>query len=573
MKFTKIGKLLHVNLRAEGKDDKELAVDIKLQTIVHSDDLVELHPNLVGMLWDADGNPRFATLIDSVRLKCQLKHHDVKVQTVLVRDAKLHKITVTPMVLSFAAIEFTATFYPGTQTVASLSMYLAEDVELDVRPLDDPYRSAGRRAEGHHAARRGEGHGDQEPGCIKGGEARPAEATRREPQEGGADRARRQRSAAGQGQGAGGVAVSEGRRPMTPSSGGDRILRALARQPDGQALTWVELNAALPSMNAGDMTVRLEELERAGLIQKDRQAGIRGRPWGWSLTDAGRARVGAPKAKASPKQAGTVADLVTEVKAEQDRGFHDKVLAAARDSRLAQKAEEDAARVLLADYADASNEAMAVGKMPVAWPEMDALRAALVEAGAPVALESVELQRDTSGMCTVLVNGRVAIRDNGDIISHKATLDWFAGDRAARAAMEMLSQECDDSDALLRVLGLDPEQYRTEGGSLNLPKIRTALAEAEKAEPYAYLVVQQQGYIVGAWKDRATAEKIAAQQLARDRERVVEVYDRPPRRELSEKAAQEFAEWLCREMPPGTIISNPRWWAPRIVRVVRRAAE
>lgn len=35
--------------------------------------------------------------------------------------------------------------------------------------------------------------------------------------------------------------------------------------------------------------------------------------------------------------------------------------------------------------------------------------------------------------------------------------------------------------------------------------------------PYAYLVVQEQGYIVGAWKDRETAEKIASQQLARDK--------------------------------------------------------
>lgn len=26
----------------------------------------------------------------------------------------------------------------------------------------------------------------------------------------------------------------------------------------------------------------------------------------------------------------------------------------------------------------------------------------------------------------------------------------------------------------------------------------------------------------------------------------------------------EFTEWLAREMPPGTVISDPRWWAPRI---------
>jgi len=44
----------------------------------------------------------------------------------------------------------------------------------------------------------------------------------------------------------------------------------------------------------------------------------------------------------------------------------------------------------------------------------------------PVALESVHLTRDIKGMCTVRVNGRVAIQDNGDIIDHMATLEWFA---------------------------------------------------------------------------------------------------------------------------------------------------
>lgn len=33
---------------------------------------------------------------------------------------------------------------------------------------------------------------------------------------------------------------------------------------------------------------------------------------------------------------------------------------------------------------------------------------------------------------------------------------------------------------------------------------------------------------------------------------------------LTEEALNEFTEWLAREMPPGTVISDPRWWAPRI---------
>lgn len=31
-----------------------------------------------------------------------------------------------------------------------------------------------------------------------------------------------------------------------------------------------------------------------------------------------------------------------------------------------------------------------------------------------------------------------------------------------------------------------------------------------------------------------------------------------------------FADWLAREMPPGTIIGNPAWWAPRILRQIAR---
>lgn len=33
---------------------------------------------------------------------------------------------------------------------------------------------------------------------------------------------------------------------------------------------------------------------------------------------------------------------------------------------------------------------------------------------------------------------------------------------------------------------------------------------------------------------------------------------------LTAEALNEFTEWLAREMPGGTVISDPRWWAPRI---------
>lgn len=50
-------------------------------------------------------------------------------------------------------------------------------------------------------------------------------------------------------------------------------------------------------------------------------------------------------------------------------------------------------------------------------------------------------------------------------------------EHALIVARETLEKECDDGDALLRMLGLDPEQYRTEGGRLNLLRVRAVLAD------------------------------------------------------------------------------------------------
>jgi hypothetical protein len=39
-----------------------------------------------------------------------------------------------------------------------------------------------------------------------------------------------------------------------------------------------------------------------------------------------------------------------------------------------------------------------------------------------------------------------------------------------------------------------------------------------------------------------------------------------------DEADAAFADWLAHEMPPGTIVSDARWWAPRILRAIRRLA-
>jgi hypothetical protein len=44
----------------------------------------------------------------------------------------------------------------------------------------------------------------------------------------------------------------------------------------------------------------------------------------------------------------------------------------------------------------------------------------------------------------------------------------------------IIDQQAREIDELLRLLNLDPDQYRTDGGSVNLPKVKAALAHPDE---------------------------------------------------------------------------------------------
>ena len=47
-------------------------------------------------------------------------------------------------------------------------------------------------------------------------------------------------------------------------------------------------------------------------------------------------------------------------------------------------------------------------------------------------------------------------------------------------------QECDDADELLRLLDLEPDHCRTDGGSINLPKVKALLSEKTRSPVDAF---------------------------------------------------------------------------------------
>lgn len=110
---------------------------------------------------------------------------------------------------------------------------------------------------------------------------------------------------------------------------------------------------------------------------------------------------------------------------------------------------------------------------------------------APVALRSVHLTRDMAGMCFVRINGRVAIRDNGDLIDHMATLEWFADTQQATPTTSgnILTDAFNEVQALKQQATPEPVGevvYQIKGDSFECPHAwRDATEEAFYTTPAA----------------------------------------------------------------------------------------
>lgn len=85
------------------------------------------------------------------------------------------------------------------------------------------------------------------------------------------------------------------------------------------------------------------------------------------------------------------------------------------------------------------------------------------------------LQRQVSALALGAEQARVAELESQLL---DASAERNAMQRQRDNERSMFERECDDADELIRLMGLDPEQFRTDGGSINLPKLRAAIAQA-----------------------------------------------------------------------------------------------
>jgi hypothetical protein len=135
----------------------------------------------------------------------------------------------------------------------------------------------------------------------------------------------------------------------------------------------------------------------------------------------------------------------------------------------------------------------------------------------------------------------------------------------ADAPDELLAVPDDKLDDHLRSIGMDPAECEAMGRRALDGALKAAATTASASEP-------SDGEIYEAVSRRADPEGHAEAMAQMD-----EVLGRVPSKEAQAAHAgavsEAFADWLKREMPPGTVISDPAWWAPRILRAAIATSE
>lgn len=171
---------------------------------------------------------------------------------------------------------------------------------------------------------------------------------------------------------------------------------------------------------------------------------------------------------------------IVEIEAEFNAGYTCGMLCSKRPGFKNIHAQGDETRFkFFAECKKALESALTAAPTPPAQSEPDQF----VDANkmvAPVALSSVRLTRDTAGMCIVSVNGRVAIRDNGDIIDHIATLEWFAASQQPAVPEDVARVNQQMLEALEAIASDYAERFDLSSPSTN-PGIKSTIAQARAA--------------------------------------------------------------------------------------------
>jgi hypothetical protein len=161
----------HLNARKEGpEDDKELACDLKLTTIVSASVLRYFDEGLELALYTPEGMVR-NVMIGSIPFLHELEGYRMELNGMTQHGVKIKKFTVQAKDSNLLVLTFSVSFKPTGTEVATLAEFLQDQIDVQLEPGSEELDLGGDcnevRIEGGHSLGLGEGDDPEYPHAVQ----------------------------------------------------------------------------------------------------------------------------------------------------------------------------------------------------------------------------------------------------------------------------------------------------------------------------------------------------------------------------------------------------------------------
>lgn len=139
MKFRFNGQaiILHLNTRKEGQEeDKELAVDVKMQALCGVEVCEYFEPELPGFLFLEGGAVR-NVMMAPISFTHELEDYRIDAVGSTFHGVKVKKFTLEPVDGSQIRLTFSISFKPSGDEVARMAEYLQDEIDIEVNPSSE----------------------------------------------------------------------------------------------------------------------------------------------------------------------------------------------------------------------------------------------------------------------------------------------------------------------------------------------------------------------------------------------------------------------------------------------------
>ena len=136
-RFQGRASIAHLNTRKEGPDDeKELAVDVKLQALCGVDICAFFEPELAGFMFLEGGAVR-NVMMGPISFTHEIEDYRLEAVGSTFNGVKVKKFTLEPMDGNQIRLTFSISFKPSGDEVARMAEYLQDEIEIDLNPSNE----------------------------------------------------------------------------------------------------------------------------------------------------------------------------------------------------------------------------------------------------------------------------------------------------------------------------------------------------------------------------------------------------------------------------------------------------